>query len=92
MTCVLFSGTGRSIFFISLRQYYSFKEQQRLNRPILSSSLNWIFFILVGNNDNHKSLDEFVLRRNFTTDFGVSCPLASEKSIYKLVSTLVPSF
>ena len=40
----------------------------------------------------HKSLDEFEFRRKSTTDFGVSCPWASEKSNIKLVSTLAPSF
>ena len=33
-----------------------------------------IFFILAGNEDNHKSLDKFEFRRNSATDFGVSCP------------------
>ena len=35
---------------------------------------DWIFFILAGNEDNYKSLDEFEFRQNSTTDFGVSCP------------------
>ena len=48
--------------------------------------------ILAGNWDNYKSLDEFKFRRNSTTNFGVSCPRASEKSDNKLVSTLSPSF
>ena len=34
---------------------------------------DWIF-ILAGNEDNYKSLDEFEIRRNSTTDFRVSCP------------------
>ena len=42
--------------------------------------------------DNHKSLDEFEFRRNSTTDCGVICPGASEKSTYRLDSTLGPSF
>ena len=48
--------------------------------------------LVAGYEDNYKILDEFEFRRNSTTDFRVSCPLASEKSNNKLVSTLAPSF
>ena len=37
------------------------------------------FFILVGNEDMHKILDEFEFRPDRTTDYGVSCPWASKK-------------
>ena len=40
----------------------------------------------------HKSLDEFEFRQDPTTDYGVSCPWASEKSMYNVVNTLAPSF
>ena len=40
----------------------------------------------------HKSLDEFEFRQNPTTDYGISCPWASEKSMYNVVNTLAPSF
>ena len=53
---------------------------------------DWIFFILAGNKGNHKSLDEFEFQSDSIYDCRVSCPLVSEKSTYKLVSTLVPSF
>ena len=33
-----------------------------------------ILFILAGNEDMHKSLDEFEFRPDPTTDYGVSCP------------------
>ena len=33
-----------------------------------------IFFILAGNQDMHKILDEFEFRPDRTTDYGVSCP------------------
>ena len=33
-----------------------------------------IFFILTGNEDNHKITDEFEIRPNPTVDCGVSCP------------------
>ena len=36
--------------------------------------IDWIFFILAGNKDNYKSLDEFEFRQNSVADFGVSCP------------------
>ena len=35
---------------------------------------DWIFFILAGNKDNYKSLDEFEFGQNSTADSGVSCP------------------
>ena len=35
---------------------------------------DWIFFILAGNQDNSKSLDEFEFGQNSAADFGVSCP------------------
>ena len=37
----------------------------------------------------HKSLDEFEFRQDPT--YGVSCPWASEKSMYDIVNTLAPS-
>ena len=40
----------------------------------------------------HKSLDEFEFRRDPTSDYGLSCPWASEKSMYIVVNTLAPSF
>ena len=38
-----------------------------------------ILFKLAGNEDMHNILDEFEFRPDQTTDYGVSCPLASEK-------------
>ena len=38
-----------------------------------------ILFILAGNYDIHKSLHEFEIRPDLTTDNGISCPWASEK-------------
>ena len=40
----------------------------------------------------HESLDEFKFRQDSTTDYGVSCPWASEKSMCNVVNTLAPSF
>ena len=40
--------------------------------------------ILAGNEDVHKSLDEFEFQPDPTTDLGVSCPLASKKSMLPL--------
>ena len=39
-----------------------------------------ILFILAGNYDIHRSLHEFEIRPDPTTDNGVSCPWASEKN------------
>ena len=40
----------------------------------------------------HKSLDEFEFRQDPTTDYGMSCHWASEKSMYNVVNTLALSF
>ena len=40
----------------------------------------------------HESLDEIKFRADTTTDFGVICPRASEKSKYNVVNTLSPLF
>ena len=40
----------------------------------------------------HESLDEFQIRQDPTTDYGVSCNWASEKSMYNGVNTLAPPF
>ena len=52
---------------------------------------NLIFFV-PGNKDVHGSLDEFEFQQYPTTDYRVNCPLAFEKSMYKVVNTLAPSF
>ena len=40
----------------------------------LSNVFDRIHFILAGNNDIHKSLNEFEIRRDPTMDYGVACP------------------
>ena len=42
--------------------------------PFFSVVLDGILFILTGNDDIHKSLDEFEIRLDPTTDHRVSCP------------------
>ena len=44
-----------------------------------SVAFNPILFILAGNEDMHEISDEFELRPDLTTDYGVSCPWASKK-------------
>ena len=44
-----------------------------------------ILFILAGNYEMHESSEEFEIRRDPTTDFGISCPLASEKNPNRLI-------
>ena len=39
-------------------------------------------YLVTGNDDIHKSLDEFEILRDPTTDHKVSCPKASEKLIF----------
>ena len=40
----------------------------------------------------HENLDELEFLQDPITDYGVSCPWASEKSMYNVVNTLAPSF
>ena len=44
-----------------------------------SVAIDPILFKLAGNEDMHNILDEFEFRLDQTTDYGVSCPWASEK-------------
>ena len=46
----------------------------KLRHHIFSAVFDQILFILAGNEDMHKSLDEFEFRPDPTTDYGVSCP------------------
>ena len=46
---------------------------------LFSAVFHLILFILAGNNDMHESSKEFKIRRDSTTNWGVTCPLASEK-------------
>ena len=41
---------------------------------IFSNVFDRIYFILVGNYDIHKSLNEFEIRPDLTMDYGVGCP------------------
>ena len=46
---------------------------------VFSNIFDRLRFILAGNDDIHKSLNEFETRRDRTIDYGVGCPSASEK-------------
>ena len=52
-------------------------KNQRLH--FFSVAIDPIHFKLAGNEDLHNILDEFEFRPDLTTDYGVSCPWASEK-------------
>ena len=41
---------------------------------VFSNVFDLIHFILSGNDDIHKSLNEFEIRRDPTMDYGVGCP------------------
>ena len=41
---------------------------------LVSNIFDQIHFILAGNNDIHKSLNEFEIHRDPTIDYGVGCP------------------
>ena len=46
---------------------------------VISVDIDPIFFKLAGNKDMHNIVNEFEFRPDLTTDYGVSCPWASEK-------------
>ena len=48
--------------------------------PFFSAVSHPTLFILAGNNDMYWISEEFEIRRDSTTDCGLSCHLASEKS------------
>ena len=54
---------------------------ERLKNDVttFSVAIDPILFKLAGNEDMHNILDEFKFRPDRTTDYGVSCPWASEK-------------
>ena len=70
------------------------KNPHRLTIGDHSNAFNfdWNFFILAGNKDLHLSWDVLEFQPDLTTDYGVTCPWASEKSMYNFVNTLAPSF
>ena len=47
-----------------------------------------IIFVLAGNEDIHKSFDEYEIQQDKTTNSRVSCPCTSEKLLYNVVNTL----
>ena len=52
-------------------------DRVTMGKTASSSFLNVfdrIHFILAGNDDIHKSLNEFEIRRDPTMDYGVGCP------------------
>ena len=51
---------------------------------LVLSIFDSILFILAGNKDNHKSLDEYEFQAEQTSDYGVNCPWASGKICMEL--------
>ena len=47
---------------------------EKRRHHVFSNVFDRIHFILAGNNDIHKSLNEFEIRRDPTMDYGVGCP------------------
>ena len=72
-------GPDRIRTLVSMATDSSHRVIMKTVLPVFPAVFDWILFILAGNYDIHKSLDEFEIRLNPTTDYGVSCPLASEK-------------
>ena len=47
---------------------------EKRRHHVFSNFFDQIHFILAGNDDIHKSLNEFEIRRDPTMDYGVGCP------------------
>ena len=54
---------------------------EKQGQHVFSTVFDQILFILAGSEDIHKSLYEFEFRTDPTTDYAVSCPWASKKSM-----------
>ena len=69
-------GPGRIRTLVSMATDSSHRASPRFLgcRHVFSAVFDRILFILAGNDDIHKSLDEFEIRPDPTTDYGVSCP------------------
>ena len=52
--------------------------------PLFSAVYGPTLFILSGNEDMHKSLDEFDFWSDLMTDYGVRCPCASIEAMSTL--------
>ena len=64
--------------FCQMRPVVSMAKDKVTAGKTASSRFSKVFdrihFILVGNDDIHKSLNEFKIRRDPTMDYGVGCP------------------
>ena len=49
-------------------------QWEKRRHHVFSNVFDRIHFILAGNDDIHKSLNEFKIRRDLTMDHGVGCP------------------
>ena len=57
-----------------------------------SFSIGTFSFLQEKNKGIHKSLDEFEFQPDPATDYGVTCPCVSKKSMYNVVNILAPPF
>ena len=57
---------------VSMATYRVIWEKRR--HHVFSNVFDRIHFILAGNDDIYKSLNEFEIRRDPTMDYGVGCP------------------
>ena len=60
--------------FGQTRPLVSMATERVIVRKTVSSHFLERHFILAGNDDIHKSLNEFEIRRDPTMDYGVGCP------------------
>ena len=67
-------------------------SQVSVYRTIGPTLVDWIFFILAGNENIYNISDKFEIWLDRTKDCGVICPCALEKLMYNVVNTLAPLF
>ena len=59
-------------------------QWEKRRHHVFSNVFDRIHFILAGNDDIDKSLNEFEIRQDLAMDYGVGCPRASEKNLIDL--------
>ena len=64
----------RTLVFMATDSSHRVIMGGKRRRHNLSAVFDRILFILAGNDDIHKSLDEFEIWPDQTTDYGISCP------------------
>ena len=63
----------------------AFERLNNWSHHLISVDIDLILFKLAGNKDMHNIMDEFEFRPDRSTQYGVSCPCASNKYPHRLI-------